>query len=61
MSKDVDVIKKLYSSLGYNFVTVNTKIRDIDKSNLDLIFEISTGEVSKISKQISVKLEGMLL
>ncbi len=50
LSKDVDLIKQLYSSLGYNFVEISTKIREIDKDNLDLIFEIQKGEVTKISK-----------
>ena len=50
LSRDVDTIKKLYSSLGYNFVKIDTKIREIDKSNIDLIFEINKGEVTKISK-----------
>ncbi len=48
--KDIELIKKLYSSLGYNFVKVDTKIRKINKSSLDLIFELDRGEISKISK-----------
>lgn len=50
LSADVDRIKNLYSSIGYNFTKVETKIREIDKNNIDLIFEISRGEISKISK-----------
>tara|TARA_X000001036_G_scaffold167237_1_gene158383 strand:+ start:269 stop:2500 length:2232 start_codon:yes stop_codon:yes gene_type:complete len=50
LSTDVETIKKLYASIGYNFVTINTKVREIDKNNLDLIFEIQKGEVTKISK-----------
>ncbi len=50
LSSDVETIKKLYASIGYNFVTINTKVREIDKNNLDLIFEIEKGEVTKISK-----------
>ena len=31
LTKDIDIIKKLYSSLGYNFAKVDTKIKNIDK------------------------------
>ncbi len=50
LSEDVAKIKSLYSSLGYNFVEVETKIRKIDEKRLDLIFDINRGEVTKISK-----------
>lgn len=50
LAKDVDTIKALYSSIGYNFVNIETKIRKIDETNLDLIFEIDRGELTKISK-----------
>jgi len=50
ISKDVDTIKKLYASLGYNFTQVDTKVRKIDNSNLDLIFEIKKGKLTRISK-----------
>ena len=50
LSKDVETIKQLYGSIGYNFTKVETKIREIDESNLDLIFEIQTGKQTKISK-----------
>ena len=50
LSKDVETIKKIYSAGGFNFVKINTKIRTIDKNNLDLIFEIDKGKVTRISK-----------
>jgi len=50
LSSDIETIKKLYSSVGYNFAEVNSKIREIDKNNLDLIFEIKRGDLTKISK-----------
>jgi outer membrane protein insertion porin family len=49
LSKDINIIKDLYSSLGYNFVKVEPKIREIDNKNLDLIIEIEKGEKTKIS------------
>ncbi len=50
ISKDVEIIKKLYASLGFNFTKVDTKIRKVDNSNIDIIFDIAKGEPTKISK-----------
>ena len=44
--KDVDLIKSLYSSLGYNFVKVETKLKKIDDNNYDL-FLINFPQLSK--------------
>ena len=52
LSSDVDTIKNLYSSTGFNFVQVDTKTRVIDDKNIDLIFEIQKGDPTKISKII---------
>ena len=49
LANDIEIIKKLYSSLGYNFVKVDTKIKEIDKENLDLLIEIERGDQTKIS------------
>ncbi len=49
LAKDIDIIKKLYSSLGYNFAQVEAKIKEIDKDNFDLLIEIERGEKTKIS------------
>jgi outer membrane protein insertion porin family len=35
---------------GYNFANVETKIREIDQENLDLVFEIDKGKLTKIYK-----------
>ena len=50
LKKDVETIKKLYAASGFNSTEVKTKLKEIDKSNVDLIFEIKKGEVTKISK-----------
>ena len=36
--------------MGFNFITIETKTRNIDKNNLDLVFEIKKGDITKISK-----------
>tara|TARA_B100000963_G_scaffold361705_1_gene398821 strand:- start:942 stop:3176 length:2235 start_codon:yes stop_codon:yes gene_type:complete len=50
LKRDIDIIKKLYSSIGYNFAKVEAKVKNIDENNVDLIIEIKRGEVTKISK-----------
>ena len=50
IASDTDRIKSLYSSIGYNFVEVTAKVRKIDEKNVDLIFEVNRGEITKISK-----------
>ncbi len=49
LANDVNIIKKLYSSVGYNFVTVETKVNRIDNENFDLLIEIDRGNKTKIS------------
>ena len=50
LSQDIEIIKKLYSSIGYNFSTVETKIKKIDDYNLDLVFDIKKGNLTSVSK-----------
>jgi len=50
LAKDVNLIKSLYSSLGYNFINIETKIKKINEDNFDLLIEIERGNKTKISK-----------
>ena len=50
LARDVENIKNLYSSLGYNFTNVEAKLREIDKENFDLVLEIEKGNKTKIKK-----------
>lgn len=49
LAKDIETIKSLYSSLGYNFTKVEVKVRNVDQSSLDLLILVERGEKSKIS------------
>ena len=49
ISKDVNLIKNLYSTIGYNFATVDVSTKEIDKKNFDVLIKINRGEISKIS------------
>ncbi len=50
LAKDVDTIKNIYASLGYNFSTIDTKIKKINEGTVDLIFDINRGQITRISK-----------
>jgi outer membrane protein insertion porin family len=47
--KDVEKIKLLYSSIGYNSSKVETKLKKNDNQSFDLLIEINKGEKTKIS------------
>ena len=47
--KDIERIKSLYSTAGYNFAEVNTKIKEVDGENLDIVIEINRNDVTVIS------------
>ena len=49
ISQDIETIKTLYSSIGYNFSKIEAKINKIDDRNIDLIIDITRGEKTKIS------------
>ena len=50
LNKDVNLIKKLYSSLGFKFSNIETKVRKIDENNYDIAIEIDKGNLTKIKK-----------
>ena len=50
LKEDINTIKKLYSSVGYNFAEVEPQIRKISDGNVDLILNINRGEITRISK-----------
>ena len=49
IAKDVELIKKLYASLGYNFANVTSKIEKFSENRLNLVFFIDKGNKTKIS------------
>ena len=50
LARDIDLIKNLYSSLGYNFTNVEANFKKIDQSRIDLVLNIDKGNKTKISK-----------
>lgn len=55
LAKDVQIINNLYSSIGYNSPSIETKIKKIDDKNFDLLIQIDRGEKTKIN---SIKFTG---
>ena len=49
LSKDIDIIKKLYSSIGFNFIKIEAKVNKITEYNYDLIIDLNKGSKTKIS------------
>ena len=49
LSNDLEIIKTLYASIGFNVSIVEAKIKEIDNNNYDLIFEIKRGKESRIT------------
>ncbi len=49
LSKDIELIKNLYSSIGYNSSKVEAKIKNIDDRSVELAIEIERGNKTKIS------------
>ena len=50
LSDDIYKIKKIYSSMGFNFVEVDAKIENFDDNRLNLIFFVEKGVQTKIKK-----------
>jgi outer membrane protein insertion porin family len=50
ISEDEIIIKKLYSSLGFNFLEVTSKVETFPKKRVNIYFEIDKGAKTKISK-----------
>ncbi len=55
LAKDIERIKALYSSIGFNNSKVEAKVRKIDENNFDLLIEIQRGDKTKIA---SIKFVG---
>jgi len=49
LSKDVNIIKSLYSSIGYNFAKIDIKVKELDATNFDVLIDIDRGEITRIS------------
>ena len=49
LANDIETIKKLYSSLGYNSSKAEIKIKELSDNKVDLIIDVEKGNKTKIS------------
>ncbi len=50
VAEDEKIIQRLYSSLGFNFLEIDSKVETFSKKRVNLYFELNRGEKTKISK-----------
>ncbi len=50
LSSDIEKIQKLYASLGYNFVEIESKVEKFTEDRINLVFFINKGKETYISK-----------
>ena len=54
VNSDTNIIKEIYSSLGYNFAEIEVNTVKIDNRRLDLIFQLIKEREQKYQKLISL-------
>ena len=50
LSQDIDEIKKIYSSMGFNFIGVESQVERFTGSRVNLVYILKKGQKTKISK-----------
>jgi len=49
LSEDINTIKKIYASIGFNFVNVEAKIENFDDNRINLVYFLEKGKKTNIS------------
>jgi len=50
LSQDINLIKKIYSSIGFNFVNIESKIEKFDENRINLVYFLEKGKKTDIAK-----------
>ena len=50
LSDDIGIIKKIYASIGFNFVNLEAKIEKFDNNRINLIYILDKGKKTNIAK-----------
>ncbi|MBL6857181.1 MAG: outer membrane protein assembly factor BamA [Pelagibacteraceae bacterium] len=50
LTQDINILKKIYAYLGYNFASVEAKIQRFDENRINLVFVLDKGKKTNISK-----------
>ena len=54
LSQDINLIKKIYASMGFNFANVEAKIKTFSDNRINLIYFIDKGKKTNIAKIIFI-------
>ena len=50
LSQDVNLMKKIYATLGFNFASVDAKIEKFGQNRINLIFDVERGKKTNIAQ-----------
>ena len=50
LSEDISMIKKIYATIGFNFVNVDTKIEKFDDNRINLVYLLDKGKKTDIAQ-----------
>ena len=50
LTEDINTLKKIYASMGFNFITIDSKIEKFDFNRVNLIYFLDKGNKTSISK-----------
>jgi len=50
LSQDINLIKKMYASMGFNFVNVDPKVKKFENNQINLLYIVDKGKKTHISK-----------
>ena len=50
LSQDINLIKKIYSSIGFNFINIESKIEKFDENRINLVYFLDKGKKTDIAK-----------
>ena len=50
LNEDVNLLKKIYASMGYNFINVNTEIEKFSENRVNILYNVEKGEKTYIKK-----------
>jgi outer membrane protein insertion porin family len=50
LNEDINLLKKIYASMGYNFVSIDTKLENFSNNRLNLKYIINRGDKTYIKK-----------
>ena len=50
LNEDVNLLKNIYASMGFNFININTKIEKFSENRVNVLFKVKKGEKTYLKK-----------